>query len=85
MSVEYPLLRQSGHEKMVELLHRGKFPLLIHQPSYNLLNRWVDKSGLLDTLPKITAVGLYCLYSSGSGIADRKISQRHSARFTDVS
>lgn len=27
-----------------------EIPLLIHQPSYNLLNRWVDKSGLLDTL-----------------------------------
>lgn len=39
---------------MVELLREWKIPLLIHQPSYNLLNRWVDKSGLLDT-PKITA------------------------------
>lgn len=39
---------------MVELLHEWKIPLLIHQPSYNLLNRWVDKSGLLDTL-QITA------------------------------
>lgn len=44
-----PLTRQSGR-KMVELLHEWKIPLLIHQPSYNLLNRWVDKSGLLDTL-----------------------------------
>ena len=37
-------------QKMVELLRERKIPLLIHQPSYNLLNRWVDKSGLLDTL-----------------------------------
>ncbi|EFF0782699.1 L-glyceraldehyde 3-phosphate reductase [Escherichia albertii] len=37
-------------QKMVELLCEWKIPLLIHQPSYNLLNRWVDKSGLLDTL-----------------------------------
>ncbi|MCZ9076072.1 aldo/keto reductase [Escherichia albertii] len=37
-------------QKMVELLHEWKIPLLIHQPSYNLLNRWVDKSGLLGTL-----------------------------------
>lgn len=71
-------------QKMVELLREWKIPLLIHQPSYNLLNRWVDKSGLLDTLQN-NGVGLYCLYSSGSGIADRKISQRHSARFTDAS
>lgn len=37
-------------QKMAELLHEWKIPLLIHQPSYNLLNRWVDKSGLLDVL-----------------------------------
>ena len=37
-------------QKMVELLREWKIPLLIHQPSYNLLNRWVDKSVLLDTL-----------------------------------
>src|SRR5471030_2035303 len=37
-------------KKMAELLRELKVPLLIHQPSYNLLNRWVDKSGLLDTL-----------------------------------
>ena len=37
-------------QKMVELLREWKIPLLIHQPSYNLLNRWVDKSGLLNTL-----------------------------------
>src|SRR5471032_283869 len=37
-------------QKMTELLSEWKIPLLIHQPSYNLLNRWVDKSGLLDVL-----------------------------------
>lgn len=37
-------------QKMADLLREWKVPLLIHQPSYNLLNRWVDKSGLLDTL-----------------------------------
>lgn len=37
-------------QAMVELLREWKTPLLIHQPSYNLLNRWVDKTGLLDTL-----------------------------------
>lgn len=37
-------------QQMVELLKEWKIPLLIHQPSYNLLNRWVDKTGLLDTL-----------------------------------
>ena len=37
---------------MTELLREWKIPLLIHQPSYNLLNRWVDKTGLLDALEK---------------------------------
>lgn len=37
-------------QQMVELLKEWKIPLLIHQPSYNLLNRWVDKTGLLNTL-----------------------------------
>lgn len=37
-------------QQMADLLREWKIPLLIHQPSYNLLNRWVDKSGLLNTL-----------------------------------
>lgn len=37
-------------QKIAELLREWKIPLLIHQPSYNLLNRWVDKTGLLDAL-----------------------------------
>jgi len=38
--------------QMAALLREWKIPLLIHQPSYNLLNRWVDKTGLLDALDK---------------------------------
>ncbi|KMK16913.1 L-glyceraldehyde 3-phosphate reductase [Pluralibacter gergoviae] len=38
---------------MAALLREWKIPLLIHQPSYNLLNRWVDKTGLLDALQEI--------------------------------
>ena len=45
-------------QKMAELLREWKIPLLIHQPSYNLLNRWVDSSGLLDTLE---ANGMGCI------------------------
>jgi L-glyceraldehyde 3-phosphate reductase len=33
------------------ILRELKTPLLIHQPSYNLLNRWIEKE-LLDTLAK---------------------------------
>jgi L-glyceraldehyde 3-phosphate reductase len=35
--------------EMAALLREWKVPLLIHQPSYNMLNRWVE-GGLLDTL-----------------------------------
>jgi L-glyceraldehyde 3-phosphate reductase len=39
------------------LLREMKTPLLIHQPSYNLLNRWIEKE-LLDTL---AAEGVGCI------------------------
>ena len=35
--------------EMAQLLKAEGVPLLIHQPSYNLLNRWIE-GGLLDTL-----------------------------------
>ena len=35
--------------EMARLLAEHKVPLLIHQPSYNMLNRWVEEE-LLDTL-----------------------------------
>lgn len=38
--------------KMVALLQEWKIPLLIHQPSYNILNRWVEQTNLLETLDK---------------------------------
>jgi len=34
----------------VEILKGLGTPLLIHQPSYNMLNRWVERDGLKDTL-----------------------------------
>jgi L-glyceraldehyde 3-phosphate reductase len=40
--------------EMAKLLAEHKVPLLIHQPSYNMLNRWVEE-GLLDTLDDIGA------------------------------
>ncbi|SFP91420.1 L-glyceraldehyde 3-phosphate reductase [Geodermatophilus dictyosporus] len=30
-------------------------PLLIHQPSYSMLNRWIETEGLLDTLAEVGA------------------------------
>jgi L-glyceraldehyde 3-phosphate reductase len=37
---------------MAKLLAEYKVPLLIHQPAYNMLNRWVEHE-LLDTLDEI--------------------------------
>ncbi|TGP83893.1 aldo/keto reductase, partial [Mesorhizobium sp. M8A.F.Ca.ET.218.01.1.1] len=33
-----------------DILKRLGTPCLIHQPSYSMLNRWVEEDGLLDTL-----------------------------------
>jgi L-glyceraldehyde 3-phosphate reductase len=30
-------------------------PLLIHQPSYSMINRWIERDGLLDTLEQVGA------------------------------
>ena len=40
--------------KMAALLAEHKVPLLIHQPSYNLLNRWIEPE-LLGTLDEVGA------------------------------
>src|SRR6478752_1735974 len=40
--------------EMAKLLAEHKVPLLIHQPSYNMLNRWIEEE-LLDTLDDIGA------------------------------
>ncbi len=37
-----------------EILNRQGVPLLIHQPSYSMLNRWIE-TGLLDTLEEVGA------------------------------
>ncbi|AYJ47380.1 L-glyceraldehyde 3-phosphate reductase [Rhodococcus sp. P1Y] len=40
--------------KMADLLKAAGVPLLIHQPSYSMVNRWIEE-GLLDTLEKVGA------------------------------
>jgi len=41
--------------RMAELLADHKVPLLIHQPSYSMFNRWTEDDHLLDTLEDIGA------------------------------
>jgi len=41
--------------RMAELLAELKVPLLIHQPSYSMFNRWTEDDHLLDTLEQVGA------------------------------
>ena len=41
-----------------EILRRLGTPALIHQPSYSMINRWIERDHLLDTLEK---VGMGCI------------------------
>jgi L-glyceraldehyde 3-phosphate reductase len=38
-----------------EILRELGTPLLIHQPSYSMLNRWLERDGLLDVLEEVGA------------------------------
>ncbi len=46
-------------------------PMLIHQPSYNLLNRWVEHDGLLDTLDEL-GMGSIAFTPLAQGILTKK-------------
>ena len=50
-------------------------PLLIHQPSYSMLNRWIE-DGLLDVLGE-RGHGLHRLLAAGPGHAHRQVPERH--------
>lgn len=56
--------------EMAALLAERHTPLLIHQPSYNLLNRWIE-SGLLDTLGD-TGVGCIAFTALAQGLLSGK-------------
>ncbi len=57
--------------KAAELLKENGTPLLIHQPSYSMLNRWVETDGLLDTLKEIGA-GCICFSPLAQGVLTNK-------------
>jgi L-glyceraldehyde 3-phosphate reductase len=46
-------------------------PCLIHQPSYNMLNRWVEKDGLKDTLTEL-GIGSIAFTPLAQGMLTRK-------------
>ena len=49
MSASPPTIRQRTAEA-AEILRELGTPCLIHQPSYSMLNRWIEGDRLLDTL-----------------------------------
>jgi L-glyceraldehyde 3-phosphate reductase len=53
------------------LLAEWKVPCLIHQPSYNMLNRWIETEGLLDTLGK-EGIGCITFTALAQGILSDK-------------
>ncbi len=46
-------------------------PFVIHQPSYNILNRWVERDGLLDTLDEV-GVGSIAFTPLAQGLLTNK-------------
>ena len=57
--------------KAAEILEKNGTPLLIHQPSYSMFNRWVESDGLLDTLTEVGA-GCICFSPLAQGLLTDK-------------
>ncbi|WP_149141405.1 L-glyceraldehyde 3-phosphate reductase [Gemmobacter caeruleus] len=55
----------------VAILRQMGTPMLIHQPSYNMLNRWIERDGLKDTLAEL-GVGSIAFTPLAQGILTRK-------------
>ncbi|MEM6825142.1 MAG: L-glyceraldehyde 3-phosphate reductase [Pseudomonadota bacterium] len=58
-------------QEAVSILKDLGTPCLIHQPSYNMLNRWVERDGLLDTLDDL-GVGSIAFTPLAQGILTSK-------------
>ncbi|MBC7685148.1 MAG: L-glyceraldehyde 3-phosphate reductase [Bdellovibrionales bacterium] len=56
--------------EMAALLREWKVPCLIHQPSYNMLNRWIEH-GLLDTLAE-EGIGCIAFTALAQGLLSDK-------------
>lgn len=59
-------------KKAAEILKNNGTPLLISQPSYSMLNRWIETDGLLDTLDEVGA-GCICY----SPLAQGRLSDKY--------
>ena len=65
-------------EEAAAILREMGTPLLIHQPSYSMLNRWIE-GGLLDVL-ETRGRRLHRVLAAGPGRADREVRQRDPGR-----
>ncbi|GAA2074635.1 L-glyceraldehyde 3-phosphate reductase [Pseudolysinimonas kribbensis] len=71
--------------KMAELLRELGTPLLIHQPSYSLLNRWIETEGLLDATAEVGA-GVIGFTALAQGLLTSKyLGDTHEARASRAS
>lgn len=53
--------------KAIKILNDNGTPLLIHQPCYNMFNRWIETDGLLDVLEE-HGVGSICFSPLAQGL-----------------
>ena len=72
-----PPTRPSAPREAAAILRELGTPCLIHQPSYSMLNRWIEEDGLLDTLGE---QGIGCIVFSplAQGMLTDKYLERHS-------
>ena len=63
----------------VAILRELGTPCLIHQPSYSMINRWIEDDGLLDTLDEL-AMGAIAFSPLGPGHIDRQVPGRRARR-----
>ena len=61
--------------RLAEILAEHKVPLLIHQPSYSMFNRWMDDDHLLDALDDL-GIGCIAFSPLAQGSADRSLPPR---------
>lgn len=72
-------------EAMVKTLGSLGTHLLIHQPSYSMLNRWIEEPmegcGSLKDVLRREGVGLHLLRAAAKRHPDLQVFERHSRRF----
>ncbi len=61
------------------ILKRLGTPCLIHQPSYSMVNRWIEVDGLLDTL-EAEGIGAIVFSPLAQGMLTRQVSERRPER-----